>query len=435
MYSSLMYDTAIKRFWPTNCSILDFEIDGIPLDVNDLTIARQNIINKALDLPPRRGDYLRYAILFSLLNEQKKGVDFDTICSYLKVDPKDENTRKRIQNRIDRSVVQRLIEYSDGKYRLSAHYQSTWARVRKLVSIIGDQMFQSDEEPFKIQKKGKNKDMITTLDLAFLTLFSLYMLIEECWKYNILLIGITKDTIAHEFKNHVIPICVNNNIWPQNKLVSRDLDSIPNTDRMLLQAMSMLNYDKIQVPCSLIEYDAAFVTAIPDNKNRKGYVSSAIKNRIISSQLFLRSFVQLEEGQRNNMVRSNVLAIDRLVYPSYDLQSSNESIVEFAHEYGGIKSLIKFILYRDNKVKNEVQNLLINILKTMSSPSIPEAFGHNEGLYIADKIAKWHNEQFRKIVESTGTLILADKGLRNFLLYMNSFRERREIFESSRKNR
>ena len=57
---------------------------------------------------------------------------------------------------------------------------------------------------------------------------------------------------------------------------------------------------------SLIEYDAAFVTTIPDNKNSKGYVSSAI----ISGQLFLRSFVRLEEGQRNNMVRSNVLAID-----------------------------------------------------------------------------------------------------------------------------
>ena len=78
------------------------------------------------------------------------------------------------------------------------------------------------------------------------------------------------------------------------------------------------------------------------------------------------------------MVRSNVLAIDRLVYPFYDLHSSNESIVEFVHEYGGMESLIKFILYRDNKVNNEVQNLLINILRTMSSPSIPEAFGHNE---------------------------------------------------------
>jgi hypothetical protein len=108
---------------------------------------------------------------------------------------------------------------SDGKYRLSAHYQSAWSRVRKLVSIIGDQMFQSDEEPFKIQKNhNKKKDMITILDLAFLTLFSLYMLIEECWKYNILLIGITKDTIAHEFKNHVIPICANNNMPPLRQI-------------------------------------------------------------------------------------------------------------------------------------------------------------------------------------------------------------------------
>lgn len=251
--------------------------------------------------------------------------------------------------------------------------------------------------------------------------------------YNILLIGITNDTIAHEFKNHVFPICVNNNIWPHNRLVPQDLDNIPNTDRMMLQAMSMLNHDKIHVPWSLIEYDAAFVTTIPDIKNRKGHVSGAIKNKIISNQLFLRSFVQLEQGKQNSMLRSNVLAIDRLVYPSFDLQSP-ESSVGFIHEYGANES-INFILYKNNRVKNEIQNLVINVLKAMSSPTIPETFGHNEALYIADKIAKWHNEQFRKIVESTDTLILSDKGLRNFLLYMNSFRERREIFESSRKNR
>lgn len=58
------------------------------------------------------------------------------------------------------------------------------------------------------KKKSNDKEWITTLDLAFLTLFTLYMLIEECWKKNILLIGITKDSAAHDFKNHVIPICV-----------------------------------------------------------------------------------------------------------------------------------------------------------------------------------------------------------------------------------
>ena len=69
----------------------------------------------------------------------------------------------------------------------------------------------------------------------------------------------------------------------------------------------------------------------------------------------------------------------------------------------------------------------------MSAPSIGEAFGHNKALYIADKVAKWHNEQFRKIVDSTGSMIICDKGLRNYVFYMNSFREKRQGFESNRK--
>ena len=72
MYSSLITDTSYRKLWDTNCSILDFKIDGVPIDVNDLTIARHNIINEYLDLPPARGDYLRYAILFNLLNEGQK---------------------------------------------------------------------------------------------------------------------------------------------------------------------------------------------------------------------------------------------------------------------------------------------------------------------------------------------------------------------------
>jgi hypothetical protein len=89
----------------------------------------------------------------------------------------------------------------------------------------------------------------------------------------------------------------------------------------IIYRINFINYDKIHVPWSLIEYDAAFVTTIQDIKNRKGYVSGAIKNKIMPSQLFLRSFVQLEQGRQNSMLGSNVLAIDRLAYPSFDLQS------------------------------------------------------------------------------------------------------------------
>jgi hypothetical protein len=122
-------------------------------------------------------------------------------------------------------------------------------------------------------------------------LFSLYMLIEECWKNNVLVIGLTKDTAAHDFKNHVIPICIYNDVWATTdnyiQLTQEQLDNIPNTDRMLLQSISLFNSDRISIPWGLIVYDAAFVMAVPDFKNRKGYVSGAIKNKITPSQLLL----------------------------------------------------------------------------------------------------------------------------------------------------
>jgi hypothetical protein len=104
----------------------------------------------------------------------------------------------------------------------------------------------------------------------------------------------------------------------------------------------------------------------------------------------------------------------------------------FTHEYVADEP-ITLLLFRSNRTKNDIQNLVITILKSMSSPSIAEVFGHDKALYIVDKVAKWHNEQFRGIVDSTSTLISCDKGLKNFVFYMSTFRERRESFESSRK--
>jgi hypothetical protein len=124
MYSSLMYDTSCRRAWQTNCSILNIKIDNVPIDINDLTIARHNIINDILELPPARGDYLRYVILFNLLKQQQEHegesqLDFESICQHLKLGI-DEKKRKRAQRYIDKSVEEKLIEKgANGKYSLS----------------------------------------------------------------------------------------------------------------------------------------------------------------------------------------------------------------------------------------------------------------------------------------------------------------------------
>jgi hypothetical protein len=132
------------------------------------------------------------------------------------------------------------------------------------------------------------------------------------------------------------------------------------------------------------------------------------------------------------MLRSDVLAVDRLVYPDFDL-STTEVITELVHEYI-VDEPIRFILYKNNKIKNDIQNMAVNILKSMSAPSIPEGFGHNKALFIADKIAKWHNKEFRNIVDSTSLLISCDKSLKDFLFYMNTFRENRHLYEAGRRS-
>jgi hypothetical protein len=77
--------------------------------------------------------------------------------------------------------------------------------------------------------------------------------------------------------------------------------------------------------------------------------------------------------------------------------------------------------------------LIMVVLGSMGSPSIPEAFGHNKPLFIADKVAKWHYSAFRRMADSTRDWILNNHKLRKFVFYMSTFRERRARIEATRR--
>jgi len=422
-YLGLIQSTSARTSWSSICSIYGVEVDGVPIDANDLAIARHSIINPDLGLPPNRGDYLQYAIL-NHLKEYREGKDSISICKDLNIE-KDPKTVKQVENYLSRFCDESVCTKINNGYILKDRYRNSWNRIKQIVDTIGAQIFNNEEDPFVI-KNGLEGKWLTTVDLEFLTLFSMYALMEESWKNRILLVGITKDTAAHDFKSHVLPVCKNEDIWSQQS----NLNILPNSDRMFLQFLSIANSGIMKVPWSSIEYDSAFVTAIQDSKYRKGYVGGAIQNKIIPSKMFVKSYMQLQQAVSNPIFRSNVLAVDRLVFPNSDL--SGDNIIHFKHEYYG-EDIISLILFKNNKSVNNIQNFIMCCLASMSAPSIAEAFGHNKPLYIADKVAKWHNEEFRKIVDSTASLILADKGLRNFVFYMNSFREKRQEFESNRR--
>ena len=431
--ASLLYDTSKRKLWKAKSSILGYKIDGEPIDKNDLTIARQYVYNQALGLPPPRGDYLRYAIIHLL--RQKGSLTEKQILTEFEI--ADEKRAKRVRRYLKRLVKNDILNGKNETYALNDKYTTIWERIRKLVTNLGDHFFFTKKHEtktaslMKVLRDGEEQ-WLTTLDIAFLTLFTLHLLMEECWKKRILLIGMTKDTAARDFKRQLIPIMQNDGLL-QRAISPKEFQKLPNTDRMILQSVSILNPEKIIPPWSLIEYDSAFRTMVLDMQNRGGYVSGAIKNRVSLEKTFLKTYVQLSQAKTDPMLRSNVLLTDRLVYPEYDYKPEN--VVEFWNEFGGAKEPVEVILFINKNVTNELQNLIMTVLAAMAPSSIPEAFGHNKPLFIADKIAKWNYSQFKRVVDTTANWILNNHKLRRFIFYMSTFRERRATIEAARRER
>jgi hypothetical protein len=430
--ASLLYDTSKYELWKAKSSIIGYKVDNEPVDVNDLTIARQYVCNQALGLPPQRADYLRYAIIE--LVKRKGALTEKQILAEFGIT--DEKRAKRAERYLKHLVRRGVLGEKNENYSLVPKYNTTWERIKKLVTSLGDRFFftkASESETanlMKILKDGK-EHWLTTLDLAFLTLFTLYMLVEECWKRKILLIGITKDTAARDFKRQLIPIMYNEGLL-KTTISREEFEKLPNTDRMILQSASIFNSEKIRLPWSMVEYDSAFRTMVSDRQGRRGFVSGAIKNKIGLEKTFLKTYVQLSQAKTDSMLRSNVLLIDRLVYPQYDF--SRESVVEFWNELSDdTREPVETILFVDNEVPNRLQNLVMNVLVGMAPSSIPEAFGHNKPLFIADKIAKWNYGQFKCVVDTTADWILNNHKLRRFIFYMSTFRERRTAIEAARR--
>jgi len=430
--ASLLYDTSKMEFWTAKSSILGHKIDDAAIDVNDLAIARQHVCNQGLGLPPPRADYLRYAIIN--FAKRKSPLTAEQVLAEFGVT--DEKRTKRVEHALKNLTKKGILTEKGGVYVLSEKYASSWERIKRLTVTIGDKLFftktpeKEVASSMKILKDGKEQ-WLTTLDIAFLTLFALQMLMEECWKKRILLIGVTKDTAARDFKRQLIPIMHSEGLL-KTQLQREALQDLPNTDRMILQSASIFNVEQIKPPWSLVEYDSAFRTMLRDRQSRKGYVSGAIKNKIGLEKAFLKTYVQLSQAKTDPMLRSNVLLVDRLAYPEYDYKP--ESLVRFWNELSdGTREPVETILYRDKTVPNKLQNLVMSVLVAMAPANIPEAFGHNKALFIADKVAKWNYSQFKCVVDTTAAWILNNHKLRKFIFYMSTFRERRASIEQARR--
>ena len=130
-------------------------------------------------------------------------------------------------------------------------------------------------------------------------------------------------------------------------------------------------------------------------------------------------------------MQSHVLLIDRIINP-VDLQDENN--LKILRIRKSERSEFDFDLVNyfpiDSK-ENYVQKFILTFLLAMMPESIPEAYGHNKPLYIADKVAKFYLNEFKRLLFSMGSA-LNNSALHKDQYAYEKFRETRGQIESNR---
>ena len=417
------------------CGLVGHKVDGKPFTKTEWVYARKLFGNLEFDTPPARGEFLLPRVIMELLREPGNSLTRQEIADRLGL------TNEFHLSRLDKELEKGIRESGEAKgfiirkvkhFVLKPQFREIKERIKKLVDEVCGRMFSADpdvtyEERFKVGGRW-----ITTNDLAFLSLASLYLMIERSWKNRTLLVGVAKDTSARDLKRQVLPVL--NHVGRFDGGFGDKGQDTPDTDRMILQWISLHEQQQLLVPWATVEYDTAFKTIIPHFERKPGLVSGARRNQISLERTFAKSYFQLCQAASDIKLRSNVLLYDRLIYPEFD--KGEKQLITLPHDYENrpdSPESVDVVFYEGTD--NPVQSFIIPLFEVMTSMSIPELFGHLKPLYIADKVAKYYWSQFKGMVESAGVWLINRPDLREFLFYLSSFRERRSSVEQSRRTK
>ncbi len=412
-------------------AIIGNSFDGEVYTPADWIYARRLFGNPKLGTPPPRGEYILPRVMNELIEDN--GLTEEQLAKRLGIDT--EARRKRLHSELKKGTkayagTEPVLEVMGDKFSVRSGVLSLHERTESILGEIGEKIF-SEGIDISVQDRFKiDSHWLTTVDFSFLSLMSIYFMVENCHKNNILLLGIAKDTSARDLKRQVIPTLNHTKIYDGG--FGPAASQVPDTDRMILQWTSLKARDKIPVPWATIEYDTAFKTIIPHFDRKQDLVSGARRNQISLEKTFAKSYFQLSQAKSDPKLRSNVLLYDRLVYPSFD--TNENQVTRLQHDYTGDPAEpepVDLILYLE--AENSVQQFIITLMRAMTSSSIPELFGHLKPLYVADKVAKYYYQQFDSIVRSTANWLVNRPSLREFLFYLSTFRERRTEHEETRR--
>ncbi len=388
-----------------------------PVERFDLHSA--SVFGSSLTYVPPRGFYLPYAALRFMI--RNPNVPKKELAESFALTPKRFNSlMKRLQD-LDEKAGRRLILREDvesieiSSERLSA----SWRKVRALALGIAERIFNPNDEwnhPL-IMDNGR---WLSVRELNALNLFLLEALIEEALKHQVLVVGIAKDTTATDFTRAALPTSFT---LRDDKVALPGLKS----DKALLTIVSTANSVSLPTPWRTFAYDGCMATLIatPDEKTKL----RAARKTITREKLFVRCYFQLRSFQHDPEIRAPVFLYDRLFQSDHDNGFEQDVM---AVEY---KRKVKLHIFLETEEKrSQLDDLVLLILSACDNPEVLEAYGHNQLLYLADKLVKGEVQLMKGLLRGVVDLELTPLARREKVFSIaRRFRDLRAESESARR--
>ncbi|MBA2840919.1 hypothetical protein HNP87_001451 [Methanococcus maripaludis] len=411
----LLWDQSMSSVMNSNevmynkVDLVGYKYQRTSLTEQDIILAYSHPYSDELSIPSKKKYHVYNHILYKL---QKEGPqDISKLSKELKLTERELKTRiSYLINSIGgkNPIVTGLDQ---NKLIFNEDYEDSWEYVVGLFEHICHKIFkEQDPNALVYNKKNssgeKEERWMSPNDLRFLISVGVRALIENCWKHDVLLIGIVKDSSSRYLTRNYVGV-----MQELNKYQNIPQVLLPWSDRDFLEILPWVD-DNITAPWSTIEFDSVFMTLHVEKDEKGNKRIQGVRGDIVapSERLFARSLAQFYLNRsKRSLLYGHVIFIDRLITPKIDkklnkLQISNEKILGDIEPY----------LFSNNCTKNEVQDLMVYILNLLTKNLYPEVIGYPDPLHKADWGAKSIYKRIRPIIDSSDISLRANPTNKTF---------------------
>lgn len=415
--SSVLADVALQ---PEAVPLVDYPYDR-RLTVDDVRVALAHPFNPSLGIPTLK-KFRQYWALVAEFHHQRTQVlnlaefasqrgksvtDLDSAITYL--------DNKAFARREDRDGVPWLITNVD--------VRTSWAYVVSLFEHICYRLFVEKDQTALLYEAPDEQGVprlrwMSPDDIRFLIAVGIRALIEECWKHNILLTGVIKDSASRYLTRNYLGVMKLLGEQGYPELNDLDVRSLPWTDRIFLELLPLADEDLI-APWATVEFDSTYMTLHAEETPDSRPVIAGVKQFIVAPErLFARSLAQFFlKRDKPSPLAGHVIFIDRLVFPDWDTDALNRIAIE-TPQLGRIQPLC----YSGHDDVNIGQMTNMYLLNVLTRNHFPEVIGYPDPLHKADWGAKSVGERAGKMIASSVYSFRAQPLSRAFRDIRDSFR-------------